>query len=285
MTQQMPDGFEVFRELTEGLIEVLESWPLYRRFEYTDPDRHFLDAEGETFGVLPQEIVLPCSNCKGDGRWRRTGGGVGGEGRIYLNKEPHNASYTCNGCDRREIYFAFYWYLTPDGGLFQKIGQYPPLHYFHVVSRDLATMLSDAGLKLYRQALSNRNSNFGIGAVAYLRRVVEHVLDGVLEPGPGNVSDADRRRQESGTLEQAGNSNSAEEKIALAAQILSAPLKSGGDDPLDRLDHLFKVGPDSKSDEACIALFDQFMPAFESLVRASNVARDQGPDAVGDHAS
>ena len=183
MTQHTPDGIEVFRELTEGLIEVLQSWPIYRRFEYGDHDRHFLDSEGATFGVLPEEITLPCRTCTSEQRWRRTEGGVGVEGWVYLNKEPHVTVYKCINCEQRTVYFTFYWYLTEAGGLFQKIGQYPPLHYFLGVPREMSDLLSDAELKLYRQALSNRNSNFGIGAVHYLRRVVGNTLEGLLERG------------------------------------------------------------------------------------------------------
>ncbi len=275
MTQQMPGGFEVFRELTEGLIEVLQTWPLYRRFEYADHDRHFLDAGGETFGVLPQEIILPCKTCKAEQRWGRTGNRVQAEGRIYLNSEPHNAIYKCTNCDRQEVYFTFFWYLTDQGGIFKKVGQYPPLHYFHDVPHEITDALSATDLKHYRQALSNRNSNFGIGAVSYLRRVVGHTLDGILEFSIEAPRNADGPEQELGDLEDVRESKTAEQKIELVSRILSAPLKPGSHDPLDRLYDLFGDALQSKTDEESIELFDNSKSALEYLVSALAAARDE----------
>ena len=276
MTQQIPDGLEVFRELTEGLIEVLQSWPLYRRFEYSEQDRHFLDSEDATFGVLPQEIILPCKTCKTEQRWRRTGGGVGAEGRIYLNTEPHDAIYKCQVCDRREVYFTFYWYLTEEGGLFQKIGQYPPLHYFQDVPRELTDLLSDSDLKLYRQALSNRNSNFGIGAVLYLRRVVGHTLDGILEQGAEAARNADASDEELRDWEEVRSPKSAKQKIERVSKMVSPPLESRAQDPLDPLCDLFSDALDLKTDEESVDVFDRSKIAFEYLVRAIKLARDEG---------
>ncbi len=272
MTQKMPDELEAFRDLTEGLIEVLQSWPLYRRFEYADHDRHFLDAEGETFGVLPQEITLPCKTCKSEPRWRRTGGGVGGEGRIYLNAEPHGAIYKCRNCDRREISFTFYWYLTKEGGLFQKVGQYPPLHYFHGVPHEIMDTLSDSDLKLYRQALSNRNANFGIGAVSYLRRVVGHTLDDILELEEEVARNTGGSGEDRGGLEEVRNSKGVDQKIELVSKTLSVPMKPGGHDPLGCLHDLFNDARYSKNDEESVDVFDKSKLVFEYLVRALSKA-------------
>ena len=48
-------------ELSKHLTEVLQSWPLYKRFEYGDADPHKITSSGRDFvrfALLPQQLEL-----------------------------------------------------------------------------------------------------------------------------------------------------------------------------------------------------------------------------------
>ncbi len=63
--------------------------------------------------------------------------------------------------------------------MFTKVGQYPPLSI--EPSAELSKALGEEDTALYKKALVNGNYAFGIGALAYFRRVIENKVNLLLD--------------------------------------------------------------------------------------------------------
>jgi hypothetical protein len=272
-------------ELTKFLAEVLQNWPLYRQLDYTSPtDPHLAEKGGmaglETFryGVLPQQLNLYCPTCKNDLRWDTA------NCKVYFSKGPfYTASYTCRNCGRAEVEYFFAWAPTYEGspptfraGLFLKVGQYPPLS--ERIAPELERRLAGADLDLYQKALRSRNFNYGIGAVAYLRRVVENRMNDLL----GLIAEAAQNlgfaSGELVRLEDVRSRKSFDEKVDYAASILPPHLRTGGHNPIERLHAIASAGLHAMSDEECIAIFDESQAVFEYFFRHLEVGLKEAQD-------
>ena len=115
---------------------------------------------------LPRELILYCDVCKNNQRWRFQEGSWS-DGRVYFGREQElHCKYVCKNCERSDVYFAYYWdkAAKQSVGVFLKFGQYPPLQDFFKIEPQLEKILDSKDLKLFRQALICRSSNFGIAA-------------------------------------------------------------------------------------------------------------------------
>ena len=139
-----------------------------------------------------------------------------------------------------------------------KVGQYPELR--EPVSPELAKKLDEDHLKYYRTAIRLRNFNLGIGALSYIRRVVEDTVNDLLDV----VIDEARRDGEDVTeLERAKAGHNFDAKMEIAKCKLPKRLMPGGHNPLDKLHDLASSGIHALSDEQCSDKFDQAREVFE----------------------
>ena len=153
-------------ELVSKLAEVLQDWPLYRAFVYT----------GSAYGFVPEEISLFCGNtkCQKEQQWFA---------KIYTGEQKsgwNGKEYTCKNCGKNVTRYYFFWTNYNDGtSRFFKVGQYPPLQKEPPLR--LSKKLSAVDHDLYRKALTSRNNSYGLGALSYLRRVVENRMNDLLD--------------------------------------------------------------------------------------------------------
>ncbi len=171
-TEQQQNATITDGELVAKLREILENWPLYRVYRYSGSDWSF----------LPEEVSLFCHNtkCKKDQLWKTD---------IYYGSQFSSPSpdkggfkekkYTCKNCEKNVVRYFLYWQGNKTSSVFRKAGQYPPLQ-IEPPAR-IAKKLGSADLELYRKALTSRNNSFGLGALAYLRRVVENRMNDLLD--------------------------------------------------------------------------------------------------------
>jgi len=168
-------------QLSLKLQDVLENWPLYRELMYSGSEASF----------LPEEISYFCENikCKKEQLWKRDEYSYGSGG----DKGVKTCEYVCRNCGSSHIRY-FYLWLTPDeqSWSFVKIGQYPPVQ--KEPPKRLASNLDQSDLDLYRKALTSRNNAYGLGALAYLRRVVENRMNDLLDLVQGQIADRHRPR-------------------------------------------------------------------------------------------
>lgn len=232
--------------------EFVESWPLYTVFQ----------TDGFS---APDSISHLCPACGKETTWTR------GE-LVYLrNVSPFSGlilNYTCGLCPRekQEQMSVITRSIEMGRGGYsaikvQKIGQFPPQSI--TIDRDLEKRLGDSA-PLYKNALICRGVNFGIGALAYLRRVVENktneLIDVVAEQAASygtdsTIIDAIRAaRDERMTFDQ---------RLHLASEAIPSSLKIDGANPLAALHGLLSAGLHAQSEEECIGIVDEIREVFE----------------------
>src|ERR1700722_17961207 len=155
-------------ELTAKLTELLQTGPLYRELVYA----------GAQISILPQHFRLHCPTCGTDQTWliERV---QSPRANIDMNG-LFTRKYSCNNCNKSSITYFFLWHAIDAGTRsFQKTGQFPPLE--EAVIPELEEAFDKQNLKLYRAAVRLRNFNLGLGAVAYMRRIVENHMNEILD--------------------------------------------------------------------------------------------------------
>ena len=105
-----------------------------------------------------------------------------GNGRVpglpWQPRHPRKKVYVPELRGWRNTYF-FQWFETTEGGILFKVGQLPPLR--HEPPKELAKAMDEQDADYYTKALDCRNFNYGLGAVTYLRRIVEKRINDLLD--------------------------------------------------------------------------------------------------------
>jgi hypothetical protein len=158
---------------------------------------------------------------------------------------------------------------------FQKIGQFPALSID--VPKGLQPNLGEEGIGLYKKALINRNSGFGLGAVTYIRRVVEDKTNELIEVA---AKLAESHHVGANIVESiraaATERTTYDQKLKIAATVLPEALLIEGVNPLGELYNLVSEGVHGLSEEQCIAVADETTSVFEFIftnLRAQTQAR------------
>jgi hypothetical protein len=220
---------------------------------------------------LPSEIKLYCNDerCQTETNWRVSDAEVyssaaGVQGRIY----------TCLNCGDSQVYYAFRWLELKTHSVFAKVGQFPPLAI--APSKELAKSLGREDADLYAKGLINANYNHGIGAVAYLRRVIENKLNDLLELIWESVQLHHADPELGKRVEGVKSGRSFEDKIALASAMLPANLRPAGtEDPFKKLYAVSSAGLHGESDEECLEIFNSAKFIFEYLFRNLIVGNEE----------
>lgn len=146
----------------------------------------------------------------------------------------------------------------------RKIGQFPAQSI--AIPADLQERLSTTA-SYYRNALVCRSQNFGIAAVAYMRRVVEEKTDELIDVivELARTYGVDKKTIES--LVKAKEQTQFEQKVKLASEVIPEALRPGGVNPLGQLYKHLSVGVHGKTDDDCIGIFDDLRADFEYVFR------------------
>jgi hypothetical protein len=168
-------------QLIAKLTRLLETWPLYRQLKWTG-------ARGK---LLPEKISYYCTQCTKQQVWQVQ------RNQVTHDFGVHIRQYRCLNCNAQIISFACSWTesKTEPGnggtllGTFLKIGQWPALEERSDAELEKALESSD-DLEFYKTAIRLRNFNSGIGAMAYMRRIIENHMNDMLDIlGEGSTSD------------------------------------------------------------------------------------------------
>jgi hypothetical protein len=164
----------------------------------------------------------------------------------------------------------------------QKIGQYPAQSID--VPKGLEKNLGPNAISLYKKGLVNRNSGYGLGAVTYIRRVVEDKTDELIEVAAKlaeshNVDAAIVKKIRDAATER----TTYDQKLRIAATVLPDALIIDGVNPLAELYGLVSEGVHELTEEQCIAVADETTSVFEFIftnLRATTKARHDFVDKV-----
>jgi len=273
MTEGKPEQLTV-QQLTEEVGKVLTSWPLYKAFSYKGKGGHMTEQIGlhiHTFGILPRMLSLHCSKCSHDTLWET------GNPKVYFaGQDFRETHYTCRNCGGQRITYFFRWAETTEGGVLVKAGQCPPLT--HEPPKELAKAFDQQDADYYRKALDCRNFNYGLGAVTYLRRIVEKRINDLLDLLAEVAEQEGISKDVAAIIREIKTSPRSENRMEMANALLPERLKAGGYNPLS---YIYDVTSDAihrKSEEECIDAFDKARSAFEYLfvqLRHEKTTREQ----------
>jgi hypothetical protein len=256
---------------THRIREVIAHWPLYRTLEFTgsvlvrtpQPPKALplpIGTAPTMCVAFPFEIEMDCATCSMFLRWEVDGVRHATDfGGSYFKLR-----YVCRNCSAEMTEVFLRLQIKDAGGRVAKVGQYPPLERQPVAA--VASSLDEDDLKLYRQALTLRNHNLGIAAVAYLRRIIENNTNAVLDLIAHHAATVEGNSPLLKKLDEMKHEKQFSTKIEYAAELLPASLKPGGHNPLSVLHGLASAGLHGESDEECIDIFDHCQASFEHVI-------------------
>lgn len=163
----------------------------------------------------------------------------------------------------------------------QKLGQYPALSLD--IPKGLEKNLGAEAISLYKKALANRNEGFGLGAVTYIRRVVEDKTNELIEVAAKLAESYSVDAEVVKQIATAEGRATYDQKLKLAAMVLPDALLIEGVNPLAALYSLVSEGVHALSEEECITVADETTSVFEFVftnLRATTKIRHDFVDKV-----
>ena len=196
---------------------------------------------------------------------RRVQGPFGPEQADTARRALRTLSYRCPDCKRHWVSYVVYWWQTTEGqeNFVQKCGQYPEIE--SVIDDALERSIPVEDASLLKKAVRARDSNFGLAAVAYLRRVVENqiepLIDTLLQDRKSNTAKLRAR------IQKARADRGLRKLLEIAGGILPDYLKPQGQNPLVHLYRLASEGLHNLPEEECIEIFDESIVVFSFVFR------------------
>jgi hypothetical protein len=238
--------------------ELLEKWGLYRVLH--------LNRDWDT----PEKISRDCSICSKETTWKLVNSNKPTSLKVYA------LEYSCVDCEKERAIFFIYilpgWERVtsseiPRGTTYRLaytknrlIGAYPAPSAR--IAKNLEKRLGDDAV-LYKKGLNCRNEGFGIGAVAYIRRVVENKTNELIDV----VADLAERDGLAGEmveeLRSAKEQKTYDKKLEVAAPLVPESLRPGEVNPLGQLHDLLSMGLHGKTEDECLQIADDLREIFE----------------------
>lgn len=250
--------------MAAALREVLTSFPLYRR-------RRLRFVRPVDSVLSPASISAPCPHpaCREEPAttWSR-------EADVEDAYPGRLLRYKCVHCDTERK--TFWVLIEPEdkviyqaptlgprqfqGCTIQKLGQAPP--WGIAAPKEIQRSLGESDLQLYGNALVCMSQSYGLGALAYFRRVVENTLGellGLVE----EAATAEGDQKALSVVKEAQKSKVADEKLRLIREVIPASLRPGGVNPFAKLYDDYSRGIHSLSDEECLTIATELRDTLE----------------------
>ena len=243
--------------------ELLEKYPLYRKKSVTLPVSRYDWPRPAINAHCPICGSAQTFNCETDLQQTAKGGisamslARGGE---ILWTPGIRLTYECASCRKGMRHYLilveqdsvpigeFGPLKTMAPAVIAKIGQYPPID----ISGDPAiSSLLGSDADYFKKGLICESQGYGIGAFVYYRRIVERLIDGLLEE-IGYLVAEDAQAEYSEALARVRQSHVAAEKIEVVAPLLPPVLRPGDANPLTLLHSALSKGVHSLSDDECL---------------------------------
>jgi hypothetical protein len=218
----------------------LEEYPLYRKMSASVPS---------TLDAVPQpSINMNCTECGTDQTFTMANEYF--ETHGYRNPDSAGqivrAKYLCMGCKKSERYF--FMRIGEDRKSITKVGQYPP---WDISGNDEIERLLGEHRDYFRRGLICEAQGYGIAAFAYYRRIVEDIIDLLLEQISDLMTDHEKEEYK-GALEKTKGTRQATEKIDLVKDLLPPILRPNQMNPLQLLHKSLSEGLHADTDDDCL---------------------------------
>lgn len=243
--------------------EFIETYPLYRKFKIEVPS---------TLNNIPLvSINMPCPTCKSKQTFLMT--------NQYYENFPHSKTisrgvgirlvYLCTHCQKFER--LFYVKIDENGKWLMKIGQHPA---WEIKGEPNVERLLGKQSSYYIKGLVCESQGYGIGAYSYYRRIIEEIIDDLLDEISDLLS-GDELAKYKHALDLTKKTIITQDKIELVKDLLPPILRPDGMNPLSTLHSMLSQGLHAESDEVCLEYAETCRKILVFLVNqisASNAA-------------
>lgn len=218
--------------------QFLEQYPLYRKYQTSS-------------WLTPSALSLDCSVCKKETTWAHSATHEVQRGRVH--------AYVCHRCRNNAVQ---YFVIQITNGAYMKVGQYPRQSVR--VPNNVEKRLG-ASTDFYQKALTSRSEGYGLGAVAYFRRVVEDKTNELIDVVADAAAAYGVPEKDVETVRAAKDEKVFEDKLKIAAQAMPGVLKPDGANPLQALHGILSAGIHSQTEEECLQMAEEIQEIFEYL--------------------
>jgi hypothetical protein len=227
----------------------LEEYPLYRKFRLGFKDTYVRN--------LPKPAIhMFCKKCDSEQTFNMVNeyDEIDYAMTSWAGEKVFRLKYVCNSCDE----FLRFFFIkiqnedskTKDDSIYAvKIGQFPPWDINP--NKKFTKFLGDYE-DYYKKALVCESQSYGIGAYAYYRRIIEGIIDELLEIIADFLETDKKIEQYKETLDKVKKEKVAQKKIKLVNGMLPASLCPDGLNPLSVLHDALSIGLHGESDEECM---------------------------------
>lgn len=187
-----------------------------------------------------------------------------------INDETLTAQYKCEGCKGFFRYFLIK--VNEDATSIMKVGQFPAydISIDPTIEKNFKKHIEN-----FKKGKICESHSFGIGAFAYYRRIVELVIDELLD-SIEKLLDGEKKEQYHEALKSTKKTKVTIEKIDLVKDLLPTSLKYGGHNPLAILHDNLSAGLHAGTDEECIENADAISIALVFLMsRISKLTEEE----------
>lgn len=246
--------------------EFFEKYPLYRKYKLQQlPDD-------------VQKLKLPairafCPVCQSEntfaGKLSLTGkhkNNVPRQAGPAIAGKVTSAQYFCASCDDYSQFFQLFF--DENLSFVMKTGQFPA--WSISVEKNLSTILGEYE-DIYRKGLICEGQGYGIGAYAYYRRIIESIIDELLNLIHDLLDESDKALYEQ-ALRETQEGIVAQEKIALVKDLLPKSLRPSNMNPLNLLYDRLSEGIHAMTDEECLEIASDIREVLIYLVEQISVS-------------
>jgi len=215
--------------------------------------------EEESGIPVPEEVERYCTTCRSATNWRWDG--LPGSAEVIelgLKWIP----YRCRNCGKESFSVWIRVWLSEGKVFVEKVGQYPKLGI--ALPADFEEALG-ASRGLYIKGMTSRHAGYGIGALAYFRRIIDDTIADILGVLEAAMVEADANADAIETVRRARAGKVFDEKVKLAAEAIPPNLKPGGMNPFTDLYDLYSIGLHGLSDEECCEIVDAMDEAMKYI--------------------
>jgi hypothetical protein len=222
--------------------KLLEEYPLYRKMTGVD----FMTLAAR----LPKPAIhMECNVCKSHQTFNMVneyyeGAEIGGNSRV--GGQVCRLRYRCSHC--ADYYRSFLVAFDEKFKWVMKVGQFPA---WDITGEPNVERMLGAHSEYYKRGLICESQGYGIGAFGYYRRIVEEIIDSLLDDIAGLLVGEELTKYQE-ALGQTRKTTVTQEKIALVKDLLPAILRPDGMNPLSALHSALSQGLHAESDEECL---------------------------------
>jgi hypothetical protein len=252
---------------SDELGAFIVSAPLYKLVTIDDPTTRYGGGDPEPAVRVPRMVDADCLSC-GPTKWAQD--------TDDLAHGYHYLTYTCRNCAAQDLLVVLSVRVEEEFEqepivTVQKCGQLPKLEVS--VPKPFEKALGERA-SLYRKGMTLRHNNYGIGAMTYLRRLIEETTDEMLDLLEAALTESEAT-EALATLKRTRDGIRFEDKVKLAARVLPDHLRPGGVNPFGDLYEVLSIGLHGLSDEDCCDIVDSMDESLKFIYTRLKTEADE----------